>query len=269
MNAARIHSSNRQSVWISAVVRGCTYSNHVKCSFSNDAAIELGSQRQRAAADPSGSPEWGHFQWSPSTGSASGGILMGNQKPLQKENIKTTENETPANTNSVWLNCFGLAQKQHQGESLKWADVKVKEPVDHSRVGPWRHCSSIYIFISQEINANFYSHMWTEWKTSCAAVPGSEVTTPVVMWPLHKVGFIFFTLRLWCHCYLSLIKHKPKFYCSLWLKGFFDADRGKNPKRKLFHSITEKVLMCICDRFTCANLGGLDPTPTRDRRNLR
>lgn len=52
MNAARIHSSNRRSVWISAVVRGCTYSNHVKCSFSNDAAIELGSRRQRAELRP-------------------------------------------------------------------------------------------------------------------------------------------------------------------------------------------------------------------------
>lgn len=50
LNAARIHSSKSQSVWWSAVVRGSTYSDHVECSFSNEAAIELGSQHQSAEA---------------------------------------------------------------------------------------------------------------------------------------------------------------------------------------------------------------------------
>lgn len=41
---------------------------------------------------------------------------------------------------------FWSGTKQRQEESLKWADLKVKERFDHSRVGPWRQ-QLFYLYI--------------------------------------------------------------------------------------------------------------------------
>ena len=67
---------------------------------------------------------------------------MDKQKPLQKQIVKTTENEPPANTNIVPL--FWSGTKQRQEESWMWADVKVQERFDHSRP---RRRERLYLYI--------------------------------------------------------------------------------------------------------------------------
>lgn len=193
---------------------------------------------------------------------------MGNQKPTTKGKRKNNWKWNPCK--HKWLNCFGLAQSS--AKKRAWSGLIWKWRRGLITAESWTMAATallfIYLFHRRSLNANVYSHTWTEWKTNGASVPGSEVTTPVVIWSIHKVGFIFFTssFRLWCECDLSLIKkkHKPcqnSIAQSGW-RGFLMRTDEIIQKRNYSRSITEKVLMCVCGGFICDNLGHLDPTPT-------